>query len=97
MQAAIAAGYRRLHIEGDNLVVIEALKGISATLWQLKHIIQDVQDMLNQVEMTTINHIFREANMAADWLSKYDHSISGSILAKIVGIQNFELLYVMIC
>ena len=60
MQAAIAAGYRRLHIEGDNLVVIEALKGISATPWQLKHIIQDVQEMLNQFELATINHIFRD-------------------------------------
>jgi len=62
-------------------VIIEALKGISGTPWQLKHIIEDVQEMLNQVEMVTINHIFREANMAADWLSKYGHSISGSILA----------------
>ena len=37
--------------------------------------------MLNQVEMATITHIFREANLAADWLSKYGHSISGSISA----------------
>ena len=81
MQAAIATGYRRVHIEGDNLVVIEALKGISATPWQLKHIIQDIQEMLNQVELTTINHIFREANIAADWLFNYGHSISGSKLA----------------
>jgi len=62
-------------------VVIEAPKGILATPWQLKHIIQDVQEMLNQVEMATINHIFWEANMAADWLSKYGHSTSGSRLA----------------
>ena len=30
VQAALATGYRKLHIEGVNLVVIEALKGISA-------------------------------------------------------------------
>ena len=36
--------------------------------------------MPNQVEMATINHIFREPSMADDWLSKYGHSISGSIL-----------------
>ena len=39
VQAAIASGYRRLHIEGDNMAVIEALKGSSATPWQLKHIL----------------------------------------------------------
>jgi len=81
MQAAIATGYRRVHIEGDNLVVIEALKGISATPWQLKHIIQDIQEVLNQVELAIINHIFREVNLAANWLSKYGHFISGSRLA----------------
>jgi len=81
VQPAIAVGHGRLHIEGDILVVIEALKGTSATPWQLKHIIQDVQEMPNQVEMATINHIFREPSMADDWLSKYGHSISGSILA----------------
>ena len=39
VQAAIVSGYRRFHIEGDDMAVIEALKGSSATPWQLKHII----------------------------------------------------------
>jgi len=62
-------------------VVIEALKRNSATPWQIKHIIQDVQNMLNQVEHAIINHIYRKANMAANWLSKYGNSLSGNILA----------------
>jgi len=81
VQAAFATGYKRLHIEGDNLIVIEALKGNSATPWQIKYIIQDVHDMLNQVKHAIINHIYREANMVADWLSKYGHSLLGNILA----------------
>jgi len=80
VQEAIASGYRRLHIERDNVPVIEALKGSSSTPWHLKLILQDVQTLLNQVELAIINHIFREANMAADWLSKFGHSISGSIV-----------------
>ena len=72
---------RSLHIEGDNLVVIETLKRNSTTPWQIKHIMQDVHDMLNQVEQAIINYIYRKANMAADWLFKYGHSISGNILA----------------
>jgi len=63
------------------LIVIEALKGNSATPWQIKYIIQDVHDMLNQVEHAIINHIYRETNMATDWLSKYGYSLSGNILA----------------
>ena len=71
MQAAIDTGYKRLHIEGDNLIVIEALQGKSATPWQIKYIIQVIHSMLKQVDHVVINHIYREANMAADWLSKY--------------------------
>ena len=28
-----------------------------------------------------IEHIYREVNMAADWLAKYGHSVSGTMLA----------------
>ena len=81
VQAAIAASYRRLHIEGNNLIVIEALQGKSVSPWQIKYIIQDIHSMLKQVDHVVINHIYREANMAEDWLSKYGHSLSGTILA----------------
>ena len=66
VQAAITAGYRRLDIEGDNLIVIEAVQGKSVILWQLKYIIQDISIMLNQVDHVVVNHIYRKANMIAD-------------------------------
>ena len=36
--------------------------------------------MLNQDVNVEIKHIYREANMAADWLSEYGHSITGGFL-----------------
>ena len=80
VQAAITAGYRRLDIEGDNLIVIEIVQGKSAIPWQLKYIIQDIRIMLNQLDHVVVNPIYQEANMAANWLSKYGHSLSGTLL-----------------
>ena len=74
------AGYKRLDIEGDNLLVIEALQGRSAIPWQIKYVIQDVHIMPNQVDHVKVNYIYREANMAADWLSKYGYSLLGTLL-----------------
>jgi len=65
-------------IEGDNLVVIQSLKGECHGPWQIAHIIQDVKASLTQVSSVSVNHIFREANIAADWLSKFGHSITDS-------------------
>ena len=80
LQATVAAGYKRLDIEGDNLILIEAIQGKSTIPWQIKFIIHDIHTMLSQIDQVQVNHIFREANMAADWLSKYSHSITGTIL-----------------
>jgi len=71
VQAAITAGYRRLDIEGDNLIVIEAVQGKSVIPWQLKYIIQDISIMLNQVDHVVVNHIYREANMTTYYNNDY--------------------------
>jgi len=73
---AIQAGYSMISIEGDNTAVIRALKGESKGPWQISHIIEDVRACFHQDIQVFINHIFREANMAADWLSKFGHSIT---------------------
>jgi len=35
IQATVAAGYKMLDIEGDNLIVIGALEGKTETPWQI--------------------------------------------------------------
>jgi len=62
-------------IEGDNNTVIEALQSISYVPWQIATILEDVRLSLTMTNCTIINHIFREANQAADWLAKTGHSV----------------------
>ena len=46
IHATIMAGFSRLQIEGDNLIVIEALQGKPAIPWRINYIIQDVRNLL---------------------------------------------------
>jgi len=39
---------------------------------------KEVHKMLRQACHIEIRHIYREANMAEDWLSKYRYAITGS-------------------
>ena len=80
VHATIMAGYSRLQIEGDNVIVIEALQGKATIPWQINHIIQDVCNLLIQADQVVIKHIYREANTASNWLSKYGHSLSNPML-----------------
>ena len=77
VQAAVQAGYNNIFIEGDNLTVIKAVNGEGQTPWRISNIIRDVQGSLLQSTHTKCKHIFREANMAADWLANFGHSITG--------------------
>ena len=75
----VAAGYRNLDIEGDNLIVIRALKGEIEIRRQIQNVIKDLHVMICQADQVKIRHIYREANMAANWLSKDGHSITGKL------------------
>ena len=75
LRMAIQAGYNTICIEVDNLIVIQAFKGLHQVPLQIKSTIQDVHTWLNQRLRVTFNHVFREANVAADWLSKFGHMI----------------------
>jgi len=77
---ATQEGFSTISIEGDNLIVIQFLKGECHGSWHIAHIIQDVSASLTHVTSVSINHIFREAKMAADWLSKFGHSITESFI-----------------
>jgi len=76
LQAALKFGFPSLEIEGDNSVVIGAIKKEIEVPWQIKNVIQDIQILFQQAEHVQVTHIYREANMATDWLSKFGHSIA---------------------
>jgi len=57
------------------LIIIQAFKGLQQVPWQIKNIVQDVLTWFQHGWRVTFNHIFREVNMAVDWLSKFEHMI----------------------
>jgi len=76
LQAALSSSFHRLVIEGDNAIVIGAFKKELQVPWRIKTIMRDIQVLAQQASFIQITHIYREANMAADWLSKLGHSIA---------------------
>ena len=66
-----------MDIKGDNMIIIQALQGKTETPWQICNVIRDIQVLLGHEGNVSIHHIYREANMAVDWLSKFGHSITG--------------------
>ncbi|XP_056690427.1 uncharacterized protein [Spinacia oleracea] len=75
IQEAIKLNIKDIYIEGDNLLVINSLKGIWTPPWKLQNIIQDSRTLLQHFHSTHIKHIFREANRAADWIANVGHLI----------------------
>jgi len=76
LQAALKSGFHRLVIEGDNSIVIGAFKNEVEVLWRIKNVMQDIQVLAQQADHIQATHMYREANMAADPLSKLGHSIA---------------------
>ena len=72
----VDSGFKRVLIESDNAIVILALQGRITVPWQIAGIIHDVSIYLSQLDHVSISHIYRKANMTADWLSKAGHSLA---------------------
>ena len=93
VSAATRAGYKSLLIEGDNTTVIQALAGKVQVPWKITTIIEDISIWLNQDTHFQVKHIYREANMAADWLSKFGHSITNSFFQMSASPQHLVLFW----
>jgi len=63
---AVRAGYMKINIKGDNLVVIQALKSINRVPWKITSILEDIHTWITRGLRVTINHTFQRANMVAD-------------------------------
>ena len=76
--AAVRAGFYALDVEGDNSLVIAAVSTNTGIPWRVRTVIHDIQHLFLQIPDSRITHVYREANLAADWLSKLGHSITGT-------------------
>lgn len=79
IKAALALNIRKILIEGDNLLVINAVNRIWSPPWTVDHLIKQILVLLHQFDYWEIRHIFREANQAADWISNVGHLIESSM------------------
>ena len=71
LKAALEAGYRHIEVEGDNQVVISAIQGRISPPWQIASLIEDIKNLSQDCSDIYFKHIYREGNMAADWVAKY--------------------------
>ena len=55
---AVQTGFNKIIIEGDNPIVIQALKENIQVSWQFFNIIKDIQSWFSQDMQVTTNHIF---------------------------------------
>ena len=65
---------RDISIEGDNLSVINALKGTWNCNWEEEMLISDARIDLMSFRSVSIRHVFRETNRVADRLAFLGHS-----------------------
>ena len=61
LREVVQAGFKTIEIEGDNLIIIQALRGNSKISWQMFNIIEDVRAWLQQDIHYVLNHIYRKA------------------------------------
>lgn len=69
-------GLSHIQVEGDSKLIIDCIKNVCTTPWSLKAIIRDIRQLAAQCAVTSWNHIFREANFAADAIATYGHNLA---------------------
>jgi len=95
LKSAIEAGWRRIEVEGDNKVVMSAIHGSITPPWQIAAIIEDIRTLSQGCENITLNHIYRESNMAADWVAKFGCQLRSISLTIFVVPPSRDFLFLL--
>ena len=80
LQEVIKKGFQSLEIEGDNIMLIQAIKGPHHMPWKINLIVKDILHYLNQLSHVSISHIYPEANLAVDWSAKQGHGVPSATI-----------------
>ena len=94
LRLALQHNIQHLHIESDNLMVINSVKGLWSPPWQIAHLIQDIQQLLQSFSSSTIRHVYREANKATDWVANVGHLVESQFT--IDDCTNFALHSILV-
>ena len=57
---------KELTIEGDSKLVIDLVKGEARPGWNILNIILDIKQVLNEMKIAHLQHIYREGNQVVD-------------------------------
>jgi len=96
ISAALQAGFRKIEVEGDNQVVLKAVQKQIHTPWQITPILEDIWHMISSCESISFSHIYREGNMAADWMAKYGCSLRCHSLSLFSYLPCRELILILV-
>ncbi|XP_057814901.2 uncharacterized protein LOC131028603 [Cryptomeria japonica] len=77
LKLTLGINIKRLIIEGDSKLIIEATKGISGMSWIFNNVIKDIWSMIVWLEEFQIQHIYREGNALVDSLAATRLEIKG--------------------
>ncbi|XP_059064941.1 uncharacterized protein LOC131856981 [Cryptomeria japonica] len=69
LKLALSTQAKKLIIEGDSKLIIEATKCASGICWRIKNVIKDIWSMIVWLEDFKIQHTYREGNGVADSLA----------------------------
>jgi len=83
-------------VEGDNWIVIQAVQKQIPSLWQIASIIEDIRNMISKCESVSFTHIYREGNLAADWMAKYGCVLKSHSLSIFTVFPSREFLYILV-
>ncbi|XP_077221623.1 uncharacterized protein LOC143855390 [Tasmannia lanceolata] len=77
---ARSEGYESIWIESDSLVAVNVILEKWECPWKAIPIVEEIRDALRNIQNWKLSHIWREANGAADFLSKPDCCCEGAVL-----------------
>jgi len=95
IRTALQAGHYRLEVEGDNQIVIHAVQNHILPPWQIAPIIEDIWNMIPSCESIAFSHIYREGNLAADWMAKYGCLLRSHYISYFPSPPSREFLYIL--
>ncbi|WMV30202.1 hypothetical protein MTR67_023587 [Solanum verrucosum] len=102
----IQHGYKKIILEVDSELLTRWILQTSTPPWRIQKFVQELQNLVSQCEVFQCNHIYREANSTADFLSKQSHkkditqhyyiynqlphAARGSYILEKMGVQSFR-------
>lgn len=75
-------GINYLVIEGDSQIILNAIRKRETPNWQLNSRLEKVIELINQLELVQIEHIYREGNEVTDTLENAGNDGENIIIKK---------------